>query len=874
MMYNWVRSLLAILLLFVGLMTMAQVNHQINIGPSNSTLEKLLEEITDKSGYYFSYNPDQINPLQVVSFKIQDATIHQVLDHLSSILGIKYTVVQNQIILNQLEEVGQAAPQKIEYFVLSGYVTDAASGEDLIGATVYNQATQIGTQTNEFGFFSLQLPEGSTTIQIGYLGYKTQYIHKQLDRNLSIKIALKLSKIDLPSVIIDVQRDEITLHHDIGPVQINPTQQPLIPDLGGDNGFIRALGAYPGIKTQSDGSAFFFVRGGIKDQNLIIIDDAPIYNPSHLFGFYSLVLPSATRHIKIYKNDMPVQLGDRLSSIIDVRTKDGNLHNFYFGGTLNPLVYQFALEGPIKKEKSSFFASFRRSNFGWLTKASSPDLDINFLDFNLKWNYKINTNNRIYMTIVSGDDALNNQGSLSNNQTGIKWENVSTSVRWNHIFNPKLFSNTTIYTGSYQYLVRSPTDLWHAGLGTLAFKSDFTWYNHPKLQTKFGFEIKGYFFNPGKVLQGDLGSFLPNITPNYTSHTIQYADISGSPSPKWTWHIGYRLSNWANLGPATYYLFSPDQLSHDTIRVPAGTYHSYTRIDPRFALSYLPNQYSAIKFSVGIYHQYLQRISNSTSPFTAFEIWLPAGPNIRPQKTSQWALDYTHILFKQKLQFNAALYYKNLTHQIDYKPHAQLFLNPLVEGELRFGSLTAYGLELMLQKSSGRLNGWITYTFSRAIRHNPSNTSNTVYPAIHDRPHDLSIITNYQLKKRMTLSAFWTSQTGSAFSSPTGYYTYNQSVIPVYGKKHNDRLPNYHRLDVAIKLKLNKNTDQKFNHYLSFSIYNVLAFKNAIDINFNKIQDSNGHPIVPTNVLANQQLIAVQTDLIRFLPSISYKFKL
>ncbi len=837
-------------------------------------LSLLLKKITDQSGWFFSYNPDVIDPDQLVTLHIKDAKITEVLDTLSHKLKLRYSLMGNQVILNRIDKNTGDIQSEETKFVVSGYVMDSLTGENLIGAAVVLQGTTIGTQTNAFGYYALELPRGVQRIEYAYLGYQRVLIDVHLSQDTRVDVALSSMVVELPDVVIDKSRSSAQ-DHDPESMMVRPEILQKLPEFGGEQGLIRSLQAFPGIKTHSDGSAFFFVRGGAKDQNLIMIDDAPIYNPAHLFGFYSLVVPEFTRSITVYKSDIPTHIGDRLSSIIDVRTKDGNLKSLGISGGLNPLVYQLAVEGPIVKEKSSFFASYRRSNFKWIYQAALPNLSLFFDDFHLKWNYKINKNNRLYFTLIAGTDQLNNQGDLSDERVGIQWENVAMTLRWNHIYGPKLFSNTVLYTGNYQYRLASQSDVWQSGIGKLGLKSDFTWYHSPVWTTRFGIEIQSYFFNPGKLNDGGpLASIFPKSGLFQTAQNVLYLQSVYDFDPKWRLRLGIRASSWTNLAPASYYRFSADGQPTDTMTARRGAYHTYARADPRFSISYSSSDNSLWKFSAGVYHQFIQLISNSTSPFSSFEVWLPASPNIQPQRAIQFSLGHSYKTSDRLWSLSTALYYKKMTHQIDYRPHPKLLLNPLIEGELLYGSLEAYGLEILCKKNAGRLSGWISYNYSRAIRQTPQVNRGEAYPAFQDRPHELSLLLDYSWTKRIKLSTYWTVYTGSAFSSPTSFYSFNGQVIPVFGQKNNDRLPDYKRLDIALRFVLNKNPNNSYKHSLSISVYNVLAHKNVIDVNFNKSISEDGTPVIRSNILSNQQLITVQTDLIRFLPSISYRFEL
>jgi len=843
---------------------------KITIRRSNISVEKLLKEITSQSGIHFSYNPRSVDTDQQISFQIKKASLEETLELLASKIPIEYSIIENQIVLNRLDHWDAPEVEKLEYFTISGFINDRSSGESLIGATAYAKGTSYGTTTNDFGYYSLRLPKGNYDLEYSYLGFSAELAKVELDNNENKDVGLANAPFELPDVIVELPLKELLGKKFIGELELHPNELEKMPEFGGESGLIRGMQAFPGIKTHSDGSAFFFVRGGARDQNMVIIDDAPIYNPAHLFGFYSLVVPDFTKNIKLYKNDIPVNLGDRLSSIVDVRTRDGNLNKLEFSGAYNPLIYRLSLEGPIVKEKSSFFASFRRSNFQWLYKKEVPDLDMNFGDFNFKWNYKLNNKNRLFFTTIAGQDLLSNTAA---NGAGMQWNNFAMTLRWNHIFNAKLFSNTILYTGNYQYKLSAPQDVWHSGIGKLSLKSDFTYFNSANLKTKFGLELHGFAFNPGKILVGDLQTLFPTISQDQSSQTVLYCSTDFMFSDKIRVNLGARLSGWSNIGPAEYYTFNEDYQPVEMISPEKGAYQSYWNISPRGSMQIRMDTSSMLKFSYGIYHQYIQLISNSTSPFTSFEVWLPSSPNIKPQQAHQMAVGLVKYFPRIGLEFSSELYYKKMSNQIDYKPHAHTFLNPYLEGELRFGEMKSYGVEFLLKRDLGRLSGWMGYTYSRVFRNTPDVNNGMEYPAFHDRPHDFSLMLNYQVKPRFLFSAYWTSYSGSTFSSPTGFYTFNHNTIPIYGEKNNDRLPGYKRLDLAFKFILNKNPENSYKHSLTLSLYNVLSHRNIVAVNFNKILDDE-KAIVRANAIGVEDLVTTQADLVRFLPSLTYKFTL
>ncbi len=869
------RQIIFFVQLFVCvILAQTEVNAQtITIQNSNISVGDILKEITVQSGLNFSYNPKSVDTKQKISFDVKNATLEETLKKLANQVPIEYSIVENQIVLNRSANQNIEELPTPEYYTLSGFVNDTLSGESLIGASIFVRGTPRGTITNAFGFYSIRMPQDDYNVEYSYIGFEAQKSNILLNNDKKKDVRLKYVTQELQSIIVRLPVQDFLNRKQIGAMELNPIQLEKMPEFGGESGLIKGIQSLPGIKTHSDGSAFFYTRGGEKDQNLIIIDDAPIYNPAHLFGFYSMVIPDFTKSIKVYKSDIPVNLDDRLSSIIDIRTKDGNLNKFEVNAAFNPLINRVSVEGPVAKGKSSFFTSFRLSNFQWLLNNAAPGTSMRFNDFSLKWNWKVNDNNRLFFTVISSNDLLTNTAAASA-LSSLGWNNFASTIRWNHIFNPKLFSNTILYTGNYRYNLKSEGNNWLSGIAKLGVKSDFTHYLTSKFTAKYGIEFHGYYFNPGQIFTESANSTFPTLQQSNSRQGVLYLNTDYKFSEKWRAKAGVRMSSWDNLGPTTFYTYGDNYEFLDSVNTGEGVYQSYLNVDPRLSLQYTIDSTSLLKLSYGIYHQYMQLITNSASPFTSMEVWLPSSPNIKPQRADQLALGYLKYFPKPKIELSAEVYYKKMYNQIDYKSHANTLLNPLVEGELRFGQMRSYGLELMLKKDFGRLNGWVSYTYSRALRQTNGVNEGREYPAFQDRPHDFSIMLNYQIRRRFLFSAYWTAYTGSAFSSPTGFYTFNGVTVPIYGEKNNDRLPNYRRLDIAVKFILNKDPESRFQHSFTFSIYNFLAHKNIVAVNFNKVLNNSDKPVVKANYDIEQNLIVTQADLVRFLPSLTYKFKL
>ncbi len=645
-----------------------------------------------------------------------------------------------------------------------------------------------------------------------------------------------------------------------------------MPEFAGEVGLIKTLQTLPGIKTHSDGSAFFFVRGGDKDQNLILIDEAPVYNPAHLFGYYSVIDPSSAKDIKIYKGDMPVDQGDRLSSIINIHTKEGNLNRFELNGLLSPYIYKISVEGPFAKKKSSFFISYRHSIFNWIYKNAAPDLNLYLYDINAKANIRLGKNDRLYYTFFYGKDNLIN--TQDNSEGGIRWDNLASTLRWNHIYSKKLFSNTMIFGSRYRYELLSSETIWTSEVQNTNFKTDFTWYMSPKNTFKYGFSLNFQNFTPGNLTYDTTSFYITQVPKVKSRQTALYIDDELDITKRFSIRAGLRLPIWTNVGPTTVYLFDDNYDLSDSIVVQEGdAYKTFVNLDPRISIKFRIDSTSSLKASYGINHQYVQLISNSISPFTSLEVWLPSGTNIKPQRADQVALGYVKYFHKSHFEFTLEGYYKYMRNQIDYEPHANLLLNPYMEGELRFGDAWSYGIEVMFKRTQGKLTGWMAYTWSRTYKQIKDLNNNEPFPAFYDRPHDFSIYLSWQMSKRSNLSATWMFYTGSAITTPTGYYDYQGYSVPLYEEKNNDRLPNYHRLDISYNLRLNKR-ERRFRHSLTFAVYNFYNRENPVSINFNKVETKEGEFVVPANIYGTNEIMTTQKYLLGIMPSITYKFKI
>jgi hypothetical protein len=843
---------------------------RISLVLENVSLEEAFREISFSSGVNFSYNARHVQTEKRIDLNYTNETLRKILDHICDHYELEFTVVSQQIVIRKAR---RKADQEVR-FTLSGHVRDKATGETLPGASILVKASQTGAITNSYGFFSLNLPAGEYELVFSFVGYQSLVRVISLKQNLRHNIELETdSKILEEVTVIADEVLENLQKSQSSRIQVNPRSLELLPEFAGENGLIKSLQTLPGIQTHSDGSAFYFVRGGNKDQNLILVDEAPVYNPAHLFGFYSVIIPDVAKEINIYKADLPIEKSGRLSSLIDVQTRDGNMKKFNVEGVLNPLLYRFSIESPIVKEKSSFFTSLRRSNFEWLYRKQAPNSDMHILDFNAKINWRINDQNRVFFSVFRGND--NYTGTGNQGKVGVAWHNYTATMRWNHIFNARLFSNLTLYASQYNYTLFTGVLPWQSGISDVSLRYDFSLFSNPDLTWRFGFSQTIHDFNPGNFtgVSVDISPFVPRVYAGKASETVLYLSREQRINDRWALRAGLRLPLWVNQGPSRVFLFDENRQVTDTLIFQVGQpISAYLIPELRLSARYRLDAFSSIRFSWGNYQQNIHLLSNSLSPFSSFEIWLPSGKNIKPQQARQFTAGINRFFPQRGIEIEAEIYNKRMFNQIEYVNHARLLLNPLLEGQLIFGESHARGLELSFKLKKGKVTGWASYTWSRVFNRFEGINNNEKYPAYYDRPLDLSFFLSWQAAKRLALSLNWLYHTGSAITTPTSFYNYDGSVVPVYGKKNNDRLPNYHRLDFSLNWLLGR-SEGRYQHSLNFGIYNLYNRINPMAINFNKIETRDGNFVVPANYYGTHEIFSTQRFLGGIMPSITYKFR-
>lgn len=759
---------------------------------------------------------------------------------------------------------------------LSGTIKDKTNGEDLIGVNVLvEEVPGTGAASNVYGFYSISLDPGTYTIIYRYVGYQVIKEKIELKEDLVKNIELSPDSEVLEEFEVTAEKDDQNIKStEISTIKFNPKEIETIPVLFGEKDILKTVTLLPGVKSAGEGNTGFFVRGGAADQNLILLDEAPVYNASHLLGFFSVFNSDALKDINLIKGGMPSQYGGRVSSVMDIKMKEGNSKGLSMTGGIGTISSKLTIEAPIVKDKGSFIISGRRTYADIFLKLA-PDTSIRdsrlyFYDLNLKANYNISDKDRLFLSGYFGRDNFSFK-----DQFGFDWGNTTGTVRWNHIFNSKLFSNTSLIFSDYNYRINIGAAGFSFGssIRDWNFKQDFQWFANDKHNVKFGLNAIYHTFSPGEVdVEADAPISGDDLQKSYGLEGAAYISDEYKVSKLLTVVYGLRYSNYGSMGPGDIYSYDAEGEVTDTNVVASGKFYNwYHNLEPRIAANYIINEVSSLKTSYARNNQYVHLLSNSTSG-SPTDIWLPSSGNIKPQQSDQVTLGYFRNFKKNMFEFSVEGYYKWLRNQIDYKTGAELNFNATVEGDLVYGIGKAYGVELLLRKKKGDFTGWIGYTLSRSLRKFDAVNEGSWYPARQDRIHDISIVTMYSFSERVAASASWVYYTGSAVTFPSGKYQMEGVVYNYYTERNGYRMPNYHRLDLGVtiygkqfKTSIDPDTGneikekKRFQSNWNFSVYNAYARQNAYQINFQENADTG-------------KTEAVQLSLFKAVPAITYSF--
>lgn len=768
-----------------------------------------------------------------------------------------------------------------EKFTLSGTLKDGSSGEDLIGARVtVDELPGTGAITNAYGFFSLTLPKGSYTISYKSLGFESGSFKIDLTDNIQKNIEMVPGGKVLTKIDVTAERaDANVTSAEMGVDRLSMSDIENIPVLFGEKDPLKTIQLLPGVKAAGEGNAGFYVRGGGSDQNLILLDGAPVYNASHLLGFFSVFNSDALKDIKLYKGGAPAEFGGRLSSVLDIKMKEGNQKKFSASGGIGLISSKLTLEAPIVKDRGSFIVSGRRTYADLFLKLSNREEAKNstlyFYDLNAKANYRIGKKDRIFLSGYFGRDKFGFADAF-----GFDWGNITGTARWNHIYGEKqkLFGNTSFIFSNYNYKIKfgSGDQTFEIGSEIQDFnlKEDFTYYLNDNHTLSFGANVIHHTFKPGEIETGDgIGFQLNDIEKRYSIESSVYVSNEHNIGKRITLVYGVRGSNFAQVGPGDVYGFDEDGNVTDTTTFGKwDNIKTYWGLSPRVSSSFRVDENSSIKVGYARTFQYLHLISNSTAS-SPTDVWLPSSINIKPQIADQYSIGYFRNFLDNQLEMSAEFYYKDMQNVIDYRDGAEVTLNPTVEGELLFGIGRAYGAEFLIKKRRGKFTGWISYTLSKTEKKFTQLNNNNWFPAKQDRTHDVSIVAIYNINKQLTFSASWVYFTGNAVTFPSGKYEIDGQVVNYYTERNGYRMPDYHRLDLGCTLKHKdykevkdpetgemKQVPKKWLSSWNFSVYNAYARENAYSINFRENEETG-------------ETEAVQLALFKIIPSVTYNFK-
>ena len=768
-----------------------------------------------------------------------------------------------------------------EKFTISGVVSDSRNKETLIGVSVYIQETKTGIVTNEYGFYSITLPKGDYTILTSYVGYQTVEEKISLNQNTKKNFLLSESSQVLNEVIIvdnkkriDIRKPEMSVNK----LTIQEIKE--MPVIFGEVDIIKSILTLPGVTNAGEGQSGFNVRGGGADQNLVLLDEATIYNSSHLFGLFSVFNPDAIKDLKLYKGGIPARYGGRLSSILDIYQKEGNKNDFHMNGGIGLISSRILAEGPIVKDKGSFVVAGRASYAHLFLKLADNPNSAYFYDLNTKLSYSLNEKNNIYLSGYFGRDVFSLNNSFVNT-----YGNTVLNFRWNHLFSDKLFSNLSMIYSDYYYGLE--LDIigfnWDSGIKNYNVKYDFKHYISDKFKLTYGIQSHYYDFNPGKIepTRPDSGINADQLDKKYALENSIYIDAEHQITKNLTLSYGLRGSSFLRLGQQTLNTYANNQpvTFNQNFQIyesaePIGTVSygknqtiaKFDNLEPRFAVSYALNDDQSVKASYNRMTQYLHLISNTQSP-TPLDVWAPSDQYLKPQLLDQVAVGYFQNFKDDEYSLETETFYKTIKNRVDYIDGANLIANEAIERVVLNGNARAYGLEVLFRKNTGQFKGWLSYTLSRTEQQVEGRTpletginNGDWYKTGFDKTHNLSLVGNYKLNEKWRFGANFIFQTGQPVTFPDGQYEYEGITVPNFSSRNENNLPSYHRLDVSATLTPRKNKGRKWQAEWVFGIYNIYNRMNAASITFRQDKET----------ASNE---AIRLSIFGFVPSATYNIK-
>lgn len=800
---------------------------------------------------------------------------------MKSILSIFLVVIISMIFNNSLAQKS----------TLSGYLKDSQTGELLIGASVYVEELQVGTSSNVYGFYSLTIPAGSYTIKYSFIGYQDVVKKVEISESLQLDVEITSSDVYIKEVTIeDKQGNENTQGTQMGTVELEVEKLKTLPAFMGEVDVLKSIQLLPGVQAAGEGNSGFYVRGGGPDQNLIMLDEAVVYNAAHLFGFFSVFNADAIKNVNLIKGGMPANYGGRLSSVLDISMKDGNNKSFHADGGIGVIASRLTLQGPIQKNKSSFIVSGRRTYISELAqpfiKESSPvkGSGYYFYDLNAKLNYQISNKDRLYLSGYFGKDVFTYRQAESGFTINIPWGNATAALRWNHLFSDKLFLNTTAIYSSYDFTFEGKQEDFsfglYSGIRDWNLKADFSYYPNPKNTIKFGANYTYHTFIPNNVTatQGDTEFDLGGAVRLYANEGAIYLLDDVEISPLLKLNAGIRLSSFQHIGPFTRYVKDNNGNTIETINFSSSkSLKTYVRPEPRLTGRYTLDEFSSLKFGLTLNYQYMHLVSVGGNSLPT-DLWIPSTDIVKPQQATQINLGYFRNFKKNMYETSIELYYKDLRNLVEFKDGADPGdgVKDNIDNQLTFGRGYSYGAELFVKKSLGKLTGWVGYTWSKTMRQFDALNNGEEYPAKFDRRHDISITAGYKLNERWTFGAIFVYATGNSITLPSSKYFVEGELLVEYAPRNSYRMEPYHRADISAtfygkKFKEYKDVEtgemkkipKKFTTNWNFSVFNLYNRKNPYFIYF----DNTGSL---TN--GNLNVAAIQVSLFPILPSVTWNF--
>ncbi|HAS44269.1 MAG TPA: hypothetical protein DCS93_27575 [Microscillaceae bacterium] len=856
------------------------LQRKITLQRTKGTVKEFLNDLIKYQKINLIYD-ENIIPDKELNFYKKNWDIQDFLQHITRLTNLEWTILNGYIILKRPKKNNKNKA------TLNGIITGKSDGEYLIGATVYVKELDIGAIANAYGFYSLTVPSGNYTFIFSYIGHQPYKKKLALVNDTWLDVKLTATEYNLQQIEIIANREEDiecveTVQMSAHSMEVNQIKN--VPMLAGEADILKTIQFLPGIQNANQGTANFSVRGGSYDQNLILLDEAPVYNVSHAMGFFSVFNIDAVKDIDIYKGAIPARYGGRLSSVIDIHMKEGNSQKLSVSGGLGLTASRLTVESPIGG-KASFLLSGRYGYLGYtanrlarLATYFAPQArnfgrnnEIDFYDLNAKINVRLNKNNKVYLSAYTGQDHFFNDVFFVNNQ--VDWGNQTATFRWNHIFNPRLFGNFTfIYSNFHQSLKRdqpAQNYQWLAGLKQQGFKLDLNYFSTANHQIDFGLALTHHQFSPGEINPLNDSSAIQPITldPKRAIETGIYLSHQWQLSSRLRLNYGVRLSTFHNIGPGTQYLYDQNLLTTGTQQFGVGELMTnYWGVEPRIAGRYLFTPNISVKASYNRTYQYLHLVTNSSAGLPT-DVWLPVDNNIKPRFTDQIALGYFQNFSQKRYGFSIEIYHKWTNRVIDYKDNANLFLNKNIETQIRTGQGKAYGIELLFEKKKGRLTGGLSYTLATVEQTIPGVNNGQRYHPMHDRRHNLSLMTTYRLGKRWQISANYAYISSAGITVAEGIFASQNQPYNYYSARNAYRLPAFHQLDLSFKWQ--SNPKKRWRGEWAFGVTNAYNRKNTFTFFIDQPRTNTSTILKSTDLTTKRY----KMYLLGLMPFATYNFK-